>query len=129
MQNTLPYAQRAAVSSPSSRGRKHVLHKFNNTSINIPIVKEESEKVTNRKPSQDSDAKLIEMINSVIVDRSPSVKWEDVGNKLQLISLLPFPSFPVHSFSFFPSLVLTRSWVAYLHNFLQRVLKRRSKLF
>lgn len=25
------------------------------------------------------DAKLVEMINTVIVDRSPSIKWEDVG--------------------------------------------------
>lgn len=100
MQNTLPYAQRAAVSSPAARARKQVLHKFNNTSINIPIVKEESEKVTNRKPSQDSDAKLVEMINTVIVDRSPSVKWEDVGNKFSLFFFYLFPSFSVHSFSF-----------------------------
>lgn len=94
--NTLPYAQRAAVSSPSSRGRKHVLHKFNNTSINIPIVKEDSEKVTNRKPSQDSDAKLVEMINTVIVDRSPSVKWEDVAGlekaKQTLLEMVILPT-------------------------------------
>lgn len=73
-----------------------MLHKFNNTSINIPIVKEESEKVTNRKPSQDSDAKLIEMINSVIVDRSPSVKWEDVAGlekaKQTLLEMVILPT-------------------------------------
>lgn len=38
---------------------------------------------TLQKPAQVSagghDAKLVEMINSVIVDRSPSVKWEDIG--------------------------------------------------
>lgn len=27
------------------------------------------------------DAKLVEMINSAIVDKSPSVKWDDVGKK------------------------------------------------
>lgn len=38
---------------------------------------------TLQKPAQGSagghDAKLVEMINSVIVDRSPSVKWDDIG--------------------------------------------------
>lgn len=38
------------------------------------------------KPVQEAngvyDAKLVEMINTVIVDRSPSVKWEDIGKKL-----------------------------------------------
>jgi spastin len=28
------------------------------------------------------DDKLVEMINTTIVDRSPAVKWEDVGRKL-----------------------------------------------
>lgn len=28
------------------------------------------------------DAKLVEMINTAIVDRSPSVKWEDVGKRI-----------------------------------------------
>lgn len=35
-----------------------------------------------RPPQQSGsgyDAKLEEMINSVIVDHSPSVKWEDIG--------------------------------------------------
>lgn len=28
------------------------------------------------------DAKLVEMINTIIVDRSPSVKWDDVGKQM-----------------------------------------------
>lgn len=39
--------------------------------------------VASPKPSQESngvyDTKLVEVINTAIVDRSPSVKWDDVG--------------------------------------------------
>lgn len=39
------------------------------------------------KPAQDAlsgyDARLVEMINTVIVDRSPAVKWDDVGKNIQ----------------------------------------------
>lgn len=38
---------------------------------------------TIQRPAQGSaggyDDKLVDMINSVIVDRSPSVKWENIG--------------------------------------------------
>lgn len=36
------------------------------------------------------DSKLVEMINTAIVDRSPSVKWEDVGENSSLSLLLNF---------------------------------------
>lgn len=46
----------------------------------------QKEKVASSKPMQESggayDEKLVEMINTAIVDRSPSVKWEDVGKNL-----------------------------------------------
>lgn len=49
-------------------------------------MRSQSNKVVSSKPVQESgpgyDAKLVEMINTVIVDRSPSVKWDDVGEKL-----------------------------------------------
>ena len=39
------------------------------------------------KPAHDAlsgyDARLVDMINTVIVDRSPAVKWDDVGKNLQ----------------------------------------------
>ncbi|KAK9749292.1 hypothetical protein RND81_02G115600 [Saponaria officinalis] len=46
------------------------------------LVNNRVDKPTTSKASQDSagyDAKLAEMINTVIVDRSPSVKWDDVA--------------------------------------------------
>lgn len=36
------------------------------------------------------DSKLVEMINTAIVDRSPSVKWEDVGESSSLSLLFNF---------------------------------------
>lgn len=51
-----------------------------------PVLRTQSNKAMNPKPVQESDGgldpKLVEMINSVIVDRSPSVKWEDIGKIL-----------------------------------------------
>lgn len=57
--------------------------------INLRISNATAGNITNEvrvtKSSQESgnayDAKLIEMINSSIVDTSPSVKWEDVGKE------------------------------------------------
>lgn len=53
---------------------------------NNSIVRSPTKNIGSSKPLQDStggyDAKLVEMINTVIVDRSPSVKWEDVGTYL-----------------------------------------------
>lgn len=62
-------------------------------------MRSQSNKVVSSKPVQESnpgyDAKLVEMINTVIVDRSPSVKWDDVGEKLChtffFLFLLPGP--------------------------------------
>lgn len=61
------------------------------------------------------DAKLIEMINTAIVDRSPSVKWEDVGKLLRSITYLCFSS----SFVFVMILILSVD--------MQLVLRRQSK--
>jgi hypothetical protein len=49
-------------------------------------------KVQNPKSSQTSggnyDTKLVEMINTAIVDRSPSVRWDDVGKSLHTFAFL-----------------------------------------
>lgn len=49
----------------------------------MPATRIQTNNIVRSKPVQDSgggyDEKLVEMINSAIVDRSPSVKWEDVG--------------------------------------------------
>jgi len=50
------------------------------------------EKDTNggSKPSQEAagsyDTKLVEMINTAIVDRSPAVKWDDVGEIMRAVT-------------------------------------------
>lgn len=66
--------------------------KSSHPSANTPAVRDLTRNNSNPKPlsspkpTQDSgagyEAKLVEMINTSIVDRSPSVKWEDVGEKL-----------------------------------------------
>ncbi|CAK9186497.1 unnamed protein product [Ilex paraguariensis] len=79
---TLPQAQPAAVSSTTSGARKEALQKSSGLSGHSNAVMNTSSKIVSSKPIQESggyDAKLVEMINSVIVDRSPSVKWEDIG--------------------------------------------------
>lgn len=60
----------------------------------------QSNKNISSKPSTESatvnDTKLVEMINSVIVDRSPSVKWEDIAGlekaKQALLEMVILPT-------------------------------------
>nr|GME17138.1 spastin [Ipomoea batatas] len=67
---------------------------------NASAVRIQSNKAGSSKPVQDSgggyDAKLVEMINSVIVDRSPSVKWEDIAGlekaKQALLEMVILPT-------------------------------------
>ncbi|KAL5058417.1 hypothetical protein RYX36_030021 [Vicia faba] len=75
-QSTSNHAQTAAIPSKLSNTTKKVLQKD-------PQRKDEVNKVQSPKSSQTSganyDPKLVEMINTAIVDRSPSVRWDDVG--------------------------------------------------
>lgn len=83
LQNTLSHAQTIADPSTKSYGRKHSFQKSTGSPRYGSVVNNHPAKVVTSKPVQGSgsgyDAKLVEMINSVIVDRSPSVKWEDIG--------------------------------------------------
>lgn len=83
LQNTLSHAQTIADPSTKSYGRKDTFQKSTGSPRYGSVVKNQTDKVVSSKPVQGSgsgyDAKLVEMINSVIVDRSPSVKWEDIG--------------------------------------------------
>lgn len=84
-------AQTAAIPSKLSNTTKKVLQKN-------PQRKDEVNKVPSPKSSQTSganyDTKLVEMINTAIVDRSPSVRWDDVGKNLSTLGfylyMLPF---------------------------------------
>ncbi|CAH9093296.1 unnamed protein product [Cuscuta epithymum] len=74
----------SAVSHTSSYSRKPAVEKPSGSNKQKHDVKIQSKKVGSSIPVQDPggggyDSKLTEMINSVIVDRSPSVKWEDIG--------------------------------------------------
>ncbi|KAL5166890.1 Spastin [Glycine soja] len=76
-QSTSKLAQTVAVPIKPSSTRKNVLQK-------PPQRTGQVNKVGSPKSSQGSgvnyDDKLVEMINTAIVDRSPSVRWEDCGN-------------------------------------------------
>ncbi|XP_075671467.1 uncharacterized protein LOC142641003 [Castanea sativa] len=69
--------------SPAPNPRKDVLKKSSSFSTNSPSMRNQTDKVVSSKPTKDANSgyedKLVEMINTTIVDRSPSVKWEDVA--------------------------------------------------
>ncbi|XP_011034651.1 PREDICTED: spastin [Populus euphratica] len=96
--NTLTHAPTAAV--PSSNSRQGLSQKSAHSTRNIPVIKNQTDKAITSKQRQDSgsgyDAKLIEMINSAIVDKSPSVKWEDVAGlekaKQSLMEMVILPT-------------------------------------
>ncbi|XP_048334744.2 uncharacterized protein LOC107423715 isoform X2 [Ziziphus jujuba] len=82
--NTLAPAQKATITTTTtSNARKHVLPKSSHPSTNTAAVRNLTNNSSTPKPKQESgagyEAKLVEMINTSIVDRSPSVKWEDVA--------------------------------------------------
>ncbi|KAJ8773902.1 hypothetical protein K2173_009333 [Erythroxylum novogranatense] len=97
--NTLTHAHTAAVSSPTSNYKRNVLQKASSMG-NHPRVQIQTNKVISSKPARetgsDYESKLIEMINTAIVDRSPSVKWEDVAGlekaKQSLMEMVILPT-------------------------------------
>ncbi|XP_073061495.1 uncharacterized protein [Primulina eburnea] len=79
----LPKAQAVAVTSTSSHLKKGEVQKSSGNSRGSSAVRSHSGKVTTSRLVQESgngyDDKLVEMINSVIVEQGPSVKWEDIA--------------------------------------------------
>ncbi|GMI73585.1 hypothetical protein like AT2G45500 [Hibiscus trionum] len=77
--NALRHAQTAAVSPRTSHSRRDVLQK----SSRNPVVRNQIDRVGSSKSAQEPangyESKLVEMINTAIVDRSPAVKWDDVA--------------------------------------------------
>ncbi|CAH9096972.1 unnamed protein product [Cuscuta europaea] len=91
----------SAVSHTSSYSRKPAVEKPSGSNKQKLDVKIQSKKVGSSIPVQDPggggyDSKLTEMINSVIVDRSPSVKWEDIAGlekaKQALLEMVILPT-------------------------------------
>ncbi|XP_062000200.1 uncharacterized protein LOC133717498 [Rosa rugosa] len=80
---TVTPARTAAATSTTLNSRNHVIPKTLHPSTSMPSTRSQTNNIVRSKPVQDSgagyDEKLVEMINSAIVDRSPSVKWEDVA--------------------------------------------------
>lgn len=76
----------AAVPSSSSKPGKRIVQAPSIPRRKASSLVKQADDVVNVKPSQQSgsqyDVKLIEMIDTLIVDRSPSVKWDDVGRNL-----------------------------------------------
>ncbi|XP_024044608.1 spastin isoform X3 [Citrus clementina] len=93
--STSPHAQTAAVSS-TSNFRKNISPNSPRSSRNNPVVRNQTEKTGSSKPLAEAgngyDSKLVEMINTAIVDRSPSVKWEDVAKRRDLFTGLRRPA-------------------------------------
>ncbi|XP_077235597.1 AAA-type ATPase family protein [Tasmannia lanceolata] len=77
------HRQTGAVSSTISGSRRTLPQKPSISKRNSFIERNPKNNTGSSKPNQESgsgyDAKLVEMINTAIVDRSPSVKWEDVA--------------------------------------------------
>ncbi|GAV75690.1 AAA domain-containing protein/MIT domain-containing protein [Cephalotus follicularis] len=83
-QNTLTTLKSAATSSTTSNFQNGVSQQPPRSGRNNnPVERNQTNKVVSSKPVHESgngyEDKLVEMINTAIVDRSPSVKWEDVG--------------------------------------------------
>lgn len=97
---TSPRLQTTAVSPSISNATKVVSQKSSGPSLRGAVTRTQSSTAMNSKPVQDSnsglDPKLVEMINSVIVDRSPSVKWEDIAGlekaKQALLEMVILPT-------------------------------------
>lgn len=93
-------AQTGALTPTTSGARKVALQKSSSLIRHDSGVKSETKKVITSKPAQESgtgcDPKLVEMIESVIVDRSPSVKWEDIAGlekaKQALLEMVVLPT-------------------------------------
>ncbi|XP_042054830.1 spastin-like [Salvia splendens] len=84
IKSTSPKLQAGVVSSSASHPRKAAAQKVSVSSRTGPALRSQGNNApTLQKPAQRSggghDDKLVEMINSVIVDRSPSVKWDDIA--------------------------------------------------
>lgn len=98
--NTSSLLQTTVVSPSKPNATKVVSQKSSAPSLHGAMTRTQSNKAMNSKSVQETnsglDPKLVEMINSVIVDRSPSVKWEDIAGlekaKQALLEMVILPT-------------------------------------
>ncbi|KAL3814899.1 hypothetical protein ACJIZ3_016167 [Penstemon smallii] len=100
IKSTSPKAPTVKIASATSHSRKVAVQKSSGYDRGSSVVRSQANNVTNSRPVQESgsgyDGKLVEMINSVIVDRSPSVKWEDIaGLEMAKQALLEMVILPI----------------------------------
>ncbi|XP_057501156.1 uncharacterized protein LOC130785106 [Actinidia eriantha] len=98
--NTSTHARPTAVPSTTSNTKKVARQKSTSSARYGSVVRNQTDKVVSSTSKQESgsgfDEKLVEMINSVIVDRNPSVKWEDIAGlekaKQALLEMVILPT-------------------------------------
>ncbi|XP_024010899.1 spastin isoform X2 [Eutrema salsugineum] len=96
---TVPLPSSASVSSTASN-RRVSSQKTSLPKGGIGMARSPKDATANPKPAKETgngyDDKLVEMINTTIVDRSPSVKWDDVagldGAKQALLEMVILPT-------------------------------------
>ncbi|KAI3942340.1 hypothetical protein MKW92_041477 [Papaver armeniacum] len=101
-----------ASSSPISGTRRNVTRAPLVSGRNNVAVRNQTDSTIGSKPARESgnyDSKLVEMIESAIVDKSPSVKWEDVaGLEKAKQSLLEMVIIPTQRPDLFPGGTIRR---------------------
>ncbi|KAL6569414.1 hypothetical protein OROMI_013928 [Orobanche minor] len=100
IKSTSPKPQIGAVLSTISHPRKMAVQKSSGHGGGSPILTNRANNARTTRPLQASDggydAKLVEMINSVIIGQGPSVKWEDIAGletaKQALLEMVILPT-------------------------------------
>ncbi|XP_026380246.1 spastin-like [Papaver somniferum] len=112
--SSTPSTSRTFVSSssPISGTRRNVTRAPLVSGRNNVAVRNQTDSTIGSKPARESgnyDSKLVEMIESAIVDKSPSVKWEDVaGLEKAKQSLLEMVIIPTQRPDLFPGGTIRR---------------------
>ncbi|KAL8062544.1 hypothetical protein ABFX02_02G154400 [Erythranthe guttata] len=100
IKSTSPKSQTGALPSTASHPRKVAVQKSFSLSSGAPAMRSQVNNAKTTRPVQESgggyDSKLVEMINSVIIDHSPAVKWEDIAGlemaKQALLEMVILPT-------------------------------------
>ncbi|KAL6499348.1 hypothetical protein OROHE_026011 [Orobanche hederae] len=100
IKSTSPKPQIGAVLSTISHPRKMAVQKSSGHGGGSPILTNRANNARTTRPVQASDggydAKLVEMINSVVIGQGPSVKWEDIAGletaKQALLEMVILPT-------------------------------------